>query len=404
MDFVSGKGPPKIAGDVSIARFPCQDTGEKWRVCVGHNHFLTDRRTAHRMLALADDGQPERTYRDVYVACRASECDPGTIENFVEWCEAHRERLEALAGAKDTHALRYRRILLPARTCQMLAARLRWLFQPPVFVALWGAALLLIGLHWFERMPSRESGNFLLAALIALLGIFLHELGHITACVRYGARQGGIGVGLYWIWPAFYADVRDGWSLRHVQRAAVSVGGLYFQSLYLALLCAFEAVEPHATLSIAIGMTLLLMLTTLNPVFKYDGYWILSDLLNLTNLHARIGQHLRGITKSTGSSRRRLLCGRMTVLSLGFVLMATGYIGYLLDMMVGTVAVQISGLPALWVTTARLLGEHRPLLGEAGISVARFCMALLGVTFLGMAIAVLGWRSLQSAIKVVRRA
>lgn len=403
MDVLSGKDPPRIAGDVSIARFLSQDAADKWRVCVGHNHFLTDCRTAHRLLALAGDGASRRTYQEIHAACRATEGGLDTIDDLVEWCEAHRTRLEGLADVNDSHALRYRRVLLSARSCELMARSLRGLFQPTVLLASWFAALLVSGLCWLERTPPREPGNFFLAAVIALTGIFLHELGHITACVRHGARQGGIGVGLYWIWPAFYADVRGGWSLGHVQRAVISMGGLYFQSLYLALLCALEMATPSATLSIAAATTVLLMLTTLNPVFKYDGYWILSDLLNLTNLHARIGSHLRELLRSSGPARRRLLHGRMTIVSAGFASMAVTYFGYLLHMLASTVAAQLATIPGLWRTTCHLFGEHVAFFGEAGASVAKLCMTVLGAILLGVAIAVLGYRALQATRKVVGR-
>lgn len=402
MDFISTKLPPGIAGDVTIARFSGRDADEKWLVSVNHSHFLTSRPNAERIAALASGGV-DRSYDDAYRAyCKATP-DPGTKEQFVDWCERHRERLEGLADTADTHALRYRRLLLSGSACERVASWLGWLFRPSIFATVWIAALALVIFRTLHHDPHDSPGNYWLAAGLALFGVLLHEFGHVTACVRHGARQGGIGVGLYWIWPAFYADVRGGWVLGHGARAVISLGGLYFQSIYLAVLCAIGLTTGHATVSMAIGISMLLMLTTLNPVFKYDGYWIFSDLLNVTNLHARISDHLRMLLVSDRATRAGLLRTQMTAVSVAFVVLAVGYIFYLFAMMLGTVIGELGRLPELWLGVSRSITQHLPLVGEGGMSIARFLSALLGVAFLGLVICVLGYRSLQSARKVLVR-
>ena len=402
MDFISTKLPPGIAGDVTIARFSGRDTDEKWLVSVNDNHFLTSRPNAEKIAALASSGA-DRSYDDAYRAYCNAALDPGTREHFIDWCERHRQRLEGLANTADTHALSYRRLLLSGPTCERVAAWLGWLFRPPVFAMVWIAALALIVVRTLHHEPHVSPGNYWLAGGLALFGVLLHEFGHVTACVRHGARQGGIGVGLYWIWPAFYADVRAGWVLGHVKRAVISLGGLYFQSIYLAALCAIELTAGHATVSMAIGISTLLMLTTLNPVFKYDGYWIFSDLLNVTNLHARISDHLRMLLVSDRATRAGLLRTQMTGVSAVFVVLAAGYILYLLAMMIGTVVGELGRLPQLWLVASSSITQHLPLAGEGGMSITRFLSALLGVAFLGLVICVLGYRSLQSARKVLVR-
>lgn len=189
--------------------------------------------------------------------------------------------------------------------------------------------------------------------------------------------------------------------LGHMERAVVSLGGLYFQSIYLATICTVDLVTGNGTLSIAIGISILLMLTTLNPVFKYDGYWLLSDLLNVTNLHTRIGSHLQALLASDGMARRRLLRTRMTGVAVGFALVATAYILYLLDIMLRMVAGEVGRLPGLWFDASRAIDRHLPIFGEAGVSIARFSSTLLGVALLSLAICVLGYRSLRSAKTVL---
>ncbi len=76
---------------------------------------------------------------------------------------------------------------------------------------------------------SLTGAQIVCAATLTALGIIVHEIGHLTACSRYGAQHGGIGIGIYWCMPVFYAEVNGAWMLPRLQRAVVDVGGLYFQ-------------------------------------------------------------------------------------------------------------------------------------------------------------------------------
>jgi putative peptide zinc metalloprotease protein len=126
---------------------------------------------------------------------------------------------------------------------------------------------------------------------VAAIGL-IHELGHATACARYGAPHGGVGFGLYLVFPAFYADVTKAWRLPPRQRAVVDLGGLYFQCLLLIPLGLIALATRDALLLHVFWVVNFMMLFTLNPVFKMDGYWLLSDLSGLRNLHKRMTETL----------------------------------------------------------------------------------------------------------------
>lgn len=185
--------------------------------------------------------------------------------------------------------------LLPSKLASKITACFAWLFTPilakilvPLFVLLHIAVLP-------SAMQAAHSGwsgttSVQLICLLLLSGL-LHELGHTSACRYFGCPHGGIGFGLYFIFPAWYADVSKAWRLSRKQRAVVDLGGVYFQAILLiaidgyALLNGFEQSEFALKLIWLITFT---MLFTLNPVFKFDGYWLLSDLSGIHNLHQQV--------------------------------------------------------------------------------------------------------------------
>jgi putative peptide zinc metalloprotease protein len=131
----------------------------------------------------------------------------------------------------------------------------------------------------------RNPESFWIGYLLFLLSILVHEFGHAAASVRYGAVPSGIGFTLYLIFPALYSDVTTSWKLKSRQRAMVGLGGIYFQLIAAAVYTLLGIFLQTAYFEIAVLMIFGNCLLNLNPVFKFDGYWILSDLLGVVNLH-----------------------------------------------------------------------------------------------------------------------
>ena len=114
-----------------------------------------------------------------------------------------------------------------------------------------------------------------------------HELGHASACKHFGICHGGIGFGLYLNFPVLYTDVTEVWRLRRTDRCIVNLAGVYFQMyILLAVLALFYATGSD-TLRYMILTLNLGFIMTLNPFFKFDGYWIASDVLGIPNLRNR---------------------------------------------------------------------------------------------------------------------
>jgi hypothetical protein len=122
--------------------------------------------------------------------------------------------------------------------------------------------------------------------LLALASSILHELGHAAAARKLGCRHGDLGFGLYLVFPVLYMELDDAWRLPRRDRAIIDAAGLYAQLLF-ALAIAGVATLWHPLLPAALGLMILTvtsLLANLNPLFRFDGYWLISDLLGIPNL------------------------------------------------------------------------------------------------------------------------
>jgi putative peptide zinc metalloprotease protein len=129
-----------------------------------------------------------------------------------------------------------------------------------------------------------HSGDFWAGYLLFLGSLLAHEVGHASACARYRARPSEIGLLLYLVYPAFYSNVSAAWALRRWQRIIVDLGGVYFELAFGAV-CAFTYVIGHwEPLRVTLALIAASCLLSLNPVLKFDGYWVVTDALGVTNL------------------------------------------------------------------------------------------------------------------------
>lgn len=193
--------------------------------------------------------------------------------------------------------LHYRRDLLSAAALAPLARLLRVFFERPVAVVVTlviaAAHLLAYSQMGFPPKIEMESISWPLFYLIIFASIGLHELGHLAACRRWECPHGPLGVGLYFFNPVFYVDVTAAWRLDRWQRAVVDAGGIYLQLLCVPLFWLLFQATGDQTYLMAILSLDLMILSNLEPFLKLDGYWLLSDLTGVPNLHTRTGDEAK---------------------------------------------------------------------------------------------------------------
>ena len=206
----------------------------------------------------------------------------------------------AAPTANPLLALRARGTLLSERAANAAGALLTPLFRGPVVVAVLAA---LAALDWWLFAVHGLGGGFQQALsdpvdLLIVLGLTLvsamfHECGHAAGCRYGGARPGKIGVGIYMVWPAFFTNVTDSYRLSRAGRLRTDLGGLYFNAIFMLALAGIYAATSSEILLLVIAVTHLEMLEQLLPFARFDGYFILSNLVGVPDLFARVVPILR---------------------------------------------------------------------------------------------------------------
>ena len=126
--------------------------------------------------------------------------------------------------------------------------------------------------------------NASITSLSIVFSMFFHELGHATACRKFGANHGGIGFGFYMLSPVLFADVSDVWKLDKAKRVIVNLAGFYLQLILCTFFVLLYLLFNYDFAILFTYYTLMAFIVNLNPFFRYDGYWVLSDATGIYNL------------------------------------------------------------------------------------------------------------------------
>lgn len=187
----------------------------------------------------------------------------------------------------------YEKELLTATTVERFSKIFSFLFNRRFMWSLLSLAItmdIIFFINVSDLLVFNNRANaFGMAGLLIfmLVSSFFHELGHASACTYCGVKHGSIGFGLYLNFPVLYTDVTEIWKLSRKQRFMVNIAGVYFQCFFLIILLIGFWLTGDDLLRYMILILNLGFLMTLNPFFKFDGYWIVSDLLGVPSLRKR---------------------------------------------------------------------------------------------------------------------
>jgi putative peptide zinc metalloprotease protein len=306
--------------------------GERWIVIENpfSNQFFRLRPAAYEFIARL---RPERTVEEVWKECLELFPDeaPGQEQVIQLLSQLYHANLLQYANAADSAQLfgRFERV-------KQREIRSRWLnimfLRFPLldpddflnktigfvgkFISPFGALLWLAVIGWgfklaFENWSqlTQHSEGVLAPANLPLLylGLVLvktiHEFGHAYFCKKFGGEVHVMGVLMMIFTPTPYVDATSSWGFRsRTQRVLVGAAGMIVEVFVAAIAMMIWANTGRGVLhnlcyNIIFVASVSTVLFNLIPLLRFDGYYILSDLLDIPNLAQRSSNHLKHVVE-----------------------------------------------------------------------------------------------------------
>ena len=294
--------------------------------------------------------------------------------------------------------LRWKYLITDPEVTRRVTRPVTGLFRPwivlPVLAAFLGVAWFVLvhkGVAAATAQAFQSPELLLLVFVIAIASAGFHELGHAAACRYGGATPGGMGVGIYMVWPAFYTDVTDAYRLPRRSRLRVDLGGLYFNTVVAVATLGVWLVLRVDALLLIVALQLLQMVQQLSPVIRADGYHILSDLTGVPDLYQHIGPTLRRLIPGR-RSEPSALTGRARVLVTAWVLIV---VPLLLALAVSLILVFPRLMATAWASAQSLGGE---LSGGGAAEAALAVVRLIALALPVLGVALMAQRLVRSAV------
>ena len=193
----------------------------------------------------------------------------------------------------------------PDRLLGRLAPRLRFFFTPHFILSSALLILLAFGVAFLNRGEIQHDlrglwrfDALLLAWVIVLLVTTVHEFAHGLTCKHFGGAVHEMGFMLIYFQPAFYCNVSDAWLFPDKsKRLWVTFAGAYTEIFIWSLATlTWRVAQPETWISF---VAMVVMATSgiksffnMNPLIKLDGYYLLSDFLEIPNLRHKALSYL----------------------------------------------------------------------------------------------------------------
>ena len=306
--------------------------GERWHVLYDQfsNQYYRLRPVAYEFIARLDSS---RTVEEVWKETMAQDPDgaPGQEEviqllaqlyhanllhfelpaDSAKLFERYKERKQQIRRATLMSIMFFHIPLLdPDALLRRLAPIIR-IVVSPIGAALWVgvvSAAIKVVIDNFALLRVQGQGvlalpNLPLLYLALILIKALHEFGHAFSVRRFGGEVHTMGVMFLIFNPLPYMDATAAWAFRSKwQRVLVSASGMITE-LFIAALAVFVWANtgPGLLHSLAYNMIFVASVSTIlfniNPLLRFDGYYILLDLLDIPNLQGKANQHLRHLVE-----------------------------------------------------------------------------------------------------------
>jgi putative peptide zinc metalloprotease protein len=213
-----------------------------------------------------------------------------------------RRRKELLQAASNILCIRFKGFD-PERFLNWIYPYVSWFFTVPavILTVLFGLSALTLVMVEFDKFHSKlpefqqffsVHNAFWLMVVLAVTKVF-HEFGHGLSCKHFGGECHEMGVMFLVLTPCLYCNVSDSWLLPNKwARASIGAAGMYVE-LVLAAFATYIwwFTYPGLLNNLCLNMVFISSVSTVifnaNPLLRYDGYYILSDLVEIPNLRQK---------------------------------------------------------------------------------------------------------------------
>ena len=189
----------------------------------------------------------------------------------------------------------------PERLLDRMRIVAQWMFSPHVILVwlVFMVSCLVLAIAHFDDIRSALAPDLwsvdhsVLLVLVYIVIKLIHELCHGLAIKSWGGEVREIGIMLLWFFPCTYVDGTAASMFPDKRkRAVVAAAGIMAELSLAAIgLLVFLIVEPGLIRTVALDVMLVGTVSTLlangNPLLKFDGYYVLEDLVEIPNLATR---------------------------------------------------------------------------------------------------------------------
>ncbi|OCB78450.1 site-2 protease family protein [Flavobacterium crassostreae] len=172
------------------------------------------------------------------------------------------------------------------------------IFDKKIFYSFF-SIVLLINLFFFftkKNQPLTTTIDWLIWSFLLIIVLILHELGHTVSAQKFNVKVHELGFGIYSIFPVFYVDLGESWKLNIEKRTIINFSGIFIQLILGCFFYILYLIQPEDPIFTHIfHANFFIIILNLNPFLKFDGYWIISDLLNEKNLMEKSNNILKKI-------------------------------------------------------------------------------------------------------------
>lgn len=315
--------------------------GEPWYVLGDpySNRFYRFRPEAYQFISRLDG---KKTVEEVWNDCLRADPDrtPGQQEVVSALAQLHAASLIVSDLPPDAAALFNRMTKRQAQNLRQVLLNFLFLkiplWDPDSFLnktsfigkfifSRYGLILFAVALFWALRMGADRwqelldqtngilsPGNLLWLYVTWGVVKFFHEMGHGYATKRYGGEVHTMGIMFLVFTPVPYVDTTASWGFRERwKRVMVGFAGMLVEFFIAAVaLTVWANTGPGTINQIAFNVIFLASVSTLlfniNPLLRFDGYYIMSDALDVPNLQQTAFLQLKTALERYGFGLRRV--------------------------------------------------------------------------------------------------